>query len=266
MHWKDFLYFQRGSKTAVILLLILIVLTLILNTVLGFRRSSNIVLQQNDSLVREFEEFREASKTKKTPGTAVSDEKRASSAERGNVAERSSYETGSGTSPGRREKGITRQYSSTNDHISSSPAAYPAYPASEKLAKGETISLNTSDTTEWKKIPGIGSAYASRIVGYRDLLGGFVHAEQLLEVYGIDQELFSRIAVYIEPDNNFGRLQVNRADFRELLRHPYLNYKQVQAIISIRRKKGDLSSIRELSFLDEFTSEDIIRLEPYLEF
>lgn len=264
MHWKDFLYFQRGSKTAVILLLILIVLTLILNAVLGLRRSSNIVLQQNDSLVREFEEFREASK--KTPGTAISDEKVASSVGGGNVVEPSSHETGSGTRPNSTEKEISRRYSSSDDNISSSPAAYPAYPASEKLAQGETIFLNETDTSEWKKIPGIGSTYASRIVGYRDLLGGFVHVEQLLEVYGIDQELFSRIAVYIKPDNNFGRLQVNRADFRELLRHPYLNYKQVQAIMSFRRRNGDLSSIRELSFLDEFTSEDILRLTPYLEF
>lgn len=262
MYWKDFLYFQRGSKMAVILLLILIVLTLILNIVFSFRHSSDIILQQNDSLVREFEEFRRTLTLKEPPGTAVSDERRVSTG-RESVAERSSQESGSGTNPRRSEKGISQRYSSTGDNISSSRTAYPA---SEKLAVGETISLNETDTSEWKKVPGVGSVYASRIVGYRGLLGGFVRVEQLLEVYGIDEELFSRIAVYIEPDGNFSRLKINDSDFGDLLRHPYLNYKQVKAIMSIRRRKGDLTSIRELSILDEFTSEDILRLEPYLEF
>jgi len=40
----------------------------------------------------------------------------------------------------------------------------------------------------------------------------------------------------------------------------------VQAIVNLRRKKGDIVSINELAMLDEFTSEDIYRLEPYLEF
>jgi hypothetical protein len=40
----------------------------------------------------------------------------------------------------------------------------------------------------------------------------------------------------------------------------------VQAIISLRRRKGNIVSIGELAMLDEFTSDDIDRLEPYLEF
>ncbi len=130
------------------------------------------------------------------------------------------------------------------------------------------IILNNSDTVDWKKIPGIGSIYASRIVKYRDLLGGFARVEQLLEVYGIDNELYSSIIpyIYIETNTNLRKVQVNKSEFREMLRHPYLNYKQVQAIINLRRRKGDIVSINELSMLDEFTTDDIYRLEPYLEF
>lgn len=254
MRWKDFLYFQRGSKTAVILLLVLIVLTLILNAMLGYRNSSDVILMQNDSLIQEFEEFRRTLTVRDPPATGTTPEERGSTVGR--------LSTRQGSTHGTASRQDERHVSRSGDR-SSFRAAYPAI---EKLSEGETISLNETDTTEWKKIPGIGSAYASRIVKYRDLLGGFVGTEQLLEVYGIDQELFSRIAVYIEPDGNFRRLQVNRSDFKELLRHPYLNYKQVQAIMSIRRRKGDITSIRELSILDEFTREDIHRLEPYLEF
>jgi hypothetical protein len=55
-------------------------------------------------------------------------------------------------------------------------------------------------------------------------------------------------------------------EFRELLKHPYLNYRQVQAIVNLRKKRGKIASINELAMLDEFTSEDIFRIEPYLEF
>lgn len=264
MRWKDFLYFQRGSKTAVILLLILIVLTLILNLLLTYKNSSDIILTQNDSIVREFEEFRRTLRLKDSSAVVATEGSR-EFAEYGSTAKRPTGRVGSGyeTTSRRDDADTSRRYSSRNDRASSSRIAYPSI---EKLSEGETISLNETDTTEWKKVPGIGSVYASRIVTYRDLLGGFVKVEQLLEVYGIDQELFSRIAVYIEPDGNFRRLQVNEADFKELLRHPYLNYKQVQSIMGLRRKKGDITSIRELSILDEFTPEDILRLEPYLAF
>lgn len=245
-------------------MLVLIVLTLILNVLLSYKNSSDVILVENDSLVREFEEFRRTLKIREPSAVTVPDE-RGAPMQRKSAAERSSDKDGSANENISRqgERNATEGYSSQSSDISSSRAIYPSI---EKLSEGETISLNKADTSEWKKVPGIGSVYAFRIVKYRDLLGGFAHVEQLLDVYGIDQELFSRIAVYIEPDGNYRRIQVNQADFKELLRHPYLNYKQVQAIMGLRRKKGDITSIRELSILDEFTPEDILRLEPYLEF
>ncbi|HBK40302.1 MAG TPA: hypothetical protein DDZ57_01845, partial [Porphyromonadaceae bacterium] len=53
-----------------------------------------------------------------------------------------------------------------------------------------------------------------RIVKYRNLLGGFVSVEQLREVYGIDNELFSRISPYIQADENFRKLWINELEFK----------------------------------------------------
>ena len=60
--------------------------------------------------------------------------------------------------------------------------------ASNKFPAGTVIELNQADTLTLKKIPGIGSTFARRIVGYRELLGGFYTVHQLAEVYGIDEE------------------------------------------------------------------------------
>jgi len=207
---------------------------------------------QNDSLVREFEEFQRTLTVREPPAAHKKSEDTVnpSSGWRGSAV----YESATGHE---------ERYLAQRGNRSFSTAAYPSV---EKLSEGETIFLNETDTAKWKKVPGIGSAYASRIVKYRNLLGGFIRVDQLREVYGIDQEFFSRIAPYIESDGNFNKISINYMEFNELLHHPYLNYKQVQAIVSLRRKKGDIISIRELSILDEFTPEDILRLEPYLEF
>lgn len=255
MRWKDFLYFQRGSKIAVILLLVLIVLTLILNSVLSYRNSSEIVLRQNDSLIRAFDEFRRTWKEHEPSISAIGEEQDLDRNDASEIVYGEEATTG-----GRYADPGSIRNGGRND------TRYQLFPVSEKLNAGETISLNETDTTRWKMIPGIGSSYASRIVKYRELLGGYVRKEQLLEVYGIDAELYARISPYIEPDSHCVKLQVNRAEFRELLRHPYLNYGQVQAIVNLRRRKGDILSISELGMLDAFTSDDIWRLEPYLAF
>lgn len=245
MRWKDFLYFQRESKLGVLLLLILIVLTMILQILLISRRSSRFVLQQNDSLIQAFEQFRHSGEVHPeermtAPGGVTAELKSGSGGDESKTADASG--------------GVDRHRS------------YPSNRFAMKLRPGETITLNEDDTTRWKMIPGIGTSYASRIVKYRELLGGYVRKDQLLEVYGLNEELFARISPYIAPDSVWRPLPVNLAEFSELLRHPYLNYEQVQAIFNLRRKKGKIESIRELAMLDQFTQEDIKRLEPYLEF
>ncbi len=239
MSWKDFFYYQKGERVAILLLLILIVLTMVMNGLMK-RNAGKKVLIQNDSLVQEFDHFQRSFKDREEVDL------------KGNEKETDSqfYVDSDKHSP----------YSDTDLSLVRS------FTERKKLAEGETIFLNKSDTTDWKKIPGIGSTYASRIVKYRDLLGGFVSVDQLREVYGIDDKLFVKIYPYVEVDGEYTKIAVNKLEFKELLRHPYLNYKQVKAIFDLRRRKGNISSINELALLNEFASEDIERLAPYLEF
>ena len=51
-----------------------------------------------------------------------------------------------------------------------------------KYEPGTILDLNRADTTELKKIPGIGSGIARLIVGYRQRLGGFYQIEQLKDI------------------------------------------------------------------------------------
>jgi competence ComEA-like helix-hairpin-helix protein len=140
------------------------------------------------------------------------------------------------------------------------------YIHSVKLSKGETVELNSADTTELKKIPGIGSGYANRIVKYRTLLGGYADITQLKEVWGMDDELYDKITTYITLVPAAKKIRINSASFEELNGHPYISYKQAKVITDIRERKGNIESINRLSLLEEFTANDIRRLTPYLSF
>ncbi|MDL2256943.1 helix-hairpin-helix domain-containing protein [Bacteroidales bacterium OttesenSCG-928-I14] len=143
----------------------------------------------------------------------------------------------------------------------------PKYPVVEKYPEGTVISLNFVDTTELKKIPGIGSSYAKRIVGYRNLLGGFYRMEQLQEVYGMYEELYEKISPYFLIETDSLRLiTVNKSSIDKLKAHPYINFYQAKAIVEIRKKKDRLESINDLILLEEFTDDDWLRLTPYLSF
>ena len=135
-----------------------------------------------------------------------------------------------------------------------------------KLKEGETIELNSADTTTLKKIPGIGSGYANRIVKYRSLLGGYTDILQLKEVWGMDDELYDKITVYITLVPGAKKISINRASYEELNGHPYISYKQAKVITDIKERKGNIESINRLSLLEEFTANDIRRLTPYLSF
>ena len=52
-----------------------------------------------------------------------------------------------------------------------------------KYQPGTVVSLNSADTAELKKIPGVGSNIARMIVNYRERLGGFCRIEQLQEIH-----------------------------------------------------------------------------------
>ena len=138
------------------------------------------------------------------------------------------------------------------------------YPKQEKFSAGTTLDINTADTTLLKHIPGIGSYYAQKICRYRDRLGGFVSAEQMDEIEGLPSDIKDWITV--SPHFTPERVYINRATFKELIHHPYLNYEQTKAIVNYRSKYGAIRSFDALSLDTNFTEGDFKRLQPYIDF
>ena len=138
----------------------------------------------------------------------------------------------------------------------------PRYPV--KLHPGETIDLNTLDTTDLKTVPGIGSYYARRIADYGRRLGGYVSVDQLDEIDNFPTGAKAFFAITIAGKQH--RLAINRLSLNELRRHPYINYYQARAIADYRRLHGPIASLSDLRLLPEFPPEAIERLEPYVSY
>ncbi len=136
-----------------------------------------------------------------------------------------------------------------------------SYP--HKLKAGQKIAINTADTTELTKIPGIGSYYAKAIVRYREHLGGFANIQQLEEI----ENFPTSALVYIHIDTeHIRKLNINQLSLSQLRKHPYLNYYQAKAICDYRRMRGPLKSLEELRLLKDFPPAEIERLQPYVTF
>lgn len=137
----------------------------------------------------------------------------------------------------------------------------------EKYPKGTLVELNTADTLILKKVPGIGSAFSNRIIKYRSLLGGFHSVDQLSEVYGIDEERYHELKEWfcVNPGLILKRA-VNHLHADSLSRHPYINYRQAKAIKQLCKQKGKLTGWENLALLEEFTEFDRKRIAPYLSF
>ena len=129
------------------------------------------------------------------------------------------------------------------------------------------VDLNTVDSTTLVELPQIGPYTAVRIIEFREKLGGFVDKEQLRDVKGLDEARFAAIQPYI----NLGaveirKVDVNRADFKTLVHHPYLSYEQVKRIVNQREKRGMIKNWAQLEALLKEEGEVNPLLEQYVKY
>lgn len=77
------------------------------------------------------------------------------------------------------------------------PAESGGSPESSEPGEPLTVDINSADIEELDRLPGIGPALAQRIIDYREAYGGFRAPEELMEVSGIGDVLYGRMAPYV---------------------------------------------------------------------
>ncbi|MEI5985071.1 MULTISPECIES: ComEA family DNA-binding protein [Sphingobacterium] len=129
------------------------------------------------------------------------------------------------------------------------------------------ISLNEADTTGWMQVRGIGPVFSSRIVKFRNALGGFHKKEQLMEDYGMTPELFQKIEEQLlDQPLAYDKIFINRIGIDSLAKHPYIRYKKARTIVNYRIQHGPFEKIEDLGNILILDLDFLRKIEPYLDF
>lgn len=129
------------------------------------------------------------------------------------------------------------------------------------------LEINSSDSAAFVRLPGIGPVLSARIVKYRNLIGGFVSVAQLKEVYGLKEETFDMISSRVCADSLLIlKIKINKAEYREMIRHPYFERDEVSGILKYRELQGKITGIDDLIGNNLISPLTLKKIRAYLDF
>lgn len=143
------------------------------------------------------------------------------------------------------------------------PPSYLRKGASAKFAKRVVLDLNKVDSVTLIRVPGIGGAFARRILSLREKLGGYYTVMQLQEVYGIDEDKYLALRPWFAIKTPPRTYLLSSLRAGELPKHLYLSWEQQRAMNRLIYRYGQISSWKQLMATSAFVRDDSIRLSPY---
>lgn len=131
--------------------------------------------------------------------------------------------------------------------------------------KIEPVELNTASAEQLITLNGIGEGYASRILKYREIIGGYIAKEQLLHVYGLDSTLYQKIKndVWVNP-SLVKKYNINEDSEEELAKCRRIGYKRAKVLVNYRNQHGKFSSVKDLLKTRVFNDSLLYLIEPYI--
>jgi competence protein ComEA len=143
---------------------------------------------------------------------------------------------------------------------------YNNVPGIHEKKSRSVFDINKADSLQLVSLKGIGPTFTSRILKYRNKLGGFISKEQLKEVYGLDSTALQEIGIYTITEQNFIPIKININDTNAALlqSHPYIGKKTAQLIISYRNQHGNYISVDQLKNIKAISEERYLKMVPYL--
>jgi competence protein ComEA len=126
------------------------------------------------------------------------------------------------------------------------------------------IDINKADTATWSSLPGIGAVLSSRIVSYRERLGGFYDPSQVAEIYGLTDSVFQTLRPFLVCSRDVRKIDLNAVSPDMLQQHPYLKKRQALAIIDYRAQHGQFKDISEIKQVIAITEDTYRKMAPYL--
>lgn len=134
---------------------------------------------------------------------------------------------------------------------------------SKKFTTLTPVDINTADTTLLKRIPGIGSYTANKIVKMRTQLGGYHSAQQVLTLTNLSSDLLEWFV--IDP-TNLRHINLNASTFNQLRQHPHIGYDHARDLTRYIRLYGKIRDEQQLRSTNIFSDDELQLLLPYVEY
>jgi len=149
--------------------------------------------------------------------------------------------------------------------VENKPFLMEAKPPFGGLGGLRSIEINSADTAALIALPGIGSKLASRIINFRDKLGGFYSVEQVGETFGLADSTFQKIKPYLKVGgSSIKKIKINTVTLDELKAHPYIRYSIAGPIVAYRNEHGVFKKVEDLKNVMAVTDEVFRKIEKYV--
>lgn len=127
------------------------------------------------------------------------------------------------------------------------------------------VNINTADSLEFLSLPGIGPKLSSRIIRFREKLGGFLSVNQVAETFGLADSVFQKIKPQLKCINGqVKKININTATLDELRQHPYIRYQLAKLILAYREQHGNFNNMASLRSIMLITDSLYERINPYI--
>ena len=127
--------------------------------------------------------------------------------------------------------------------------------SSTSFNKYSPIDINEADSAAWASLPGIGKVLSKRIIHYKQRLGGFRSVEDLRQVYGLADSVYTKLLPYLRLSvAEKGKPNLNTLTAQRLSQIGGIDSEIAQAIVIYRQQNGpfqNLNGLRQLVFIND---------------
>lgn len=130
------------------------------------------------------------------------------------------------------------QFRRKEDFAKSYVVADSVYRRLEPYIRIPLLDINAADSASFDALPGIGGYFASKMVSYREKLGGYSYKEQLMDIYHLDEDKYRKFSDLITVDVKPRPFKLWTLPADSLRLHPYIANWQTARAIELYRKNN----------------------------
>lgn len=119
----------------------------------------------------------------------------------------------------------------------------------EKTEQTLTFDLNAITAKELINKLKLEYKLAYRIINYRTALGGYFDLKQILEVFGMQDSIYTRLKPQLYLQIPHQRLSLQTTAVDGLAKHPYIKYKTAKLISNFREQHGGIQHLQDLKHI-----------------